>query len=97
MAVLHRLGVAGLRRTGGAGDLGVDIRGSLVLGGRSRVSVPLLGQCKCESTKVGPATIREFEGVLQREAVDSKESKEAAASFIGVVASRKGFSSAAVD
>lgn len=54
-----------LRRVGGRGDGGVDLRGSFQLTHGNPFD--LLVQCKHEQRKPGPKYIRELEGVLSRE------------------------------
>ena len=51
-------------RRGGAGDGGVDLRGSLVLGDKE---VPVIIQCKNHANRSPPAHVRELEGTLGAE------------------------------
>ena len=55
-----------LRATGGAFDGGIDFRGFLGPTGTRRL--PVVGQCKAEARKCGARYLRDFEGVLAREA-----------------------------
>lgn len=69
-----------IKAMGGAGDEGIDFRGSWRLPG---LDVDVAGQCKHYTTaKCGPAVIREFEGALAR--------WQDAASTIGIVVSTVG-------
>lgn len=60
--VLARLGFA-LRRRGGPGDAGVDLIGRLEVP-RTQEALQVIAQCKGEARNLGPAYVREFEGVL---------------------------------
>lgn len=84
-----------LRRTGSAGDGGIDFRGHWrrpqeeLQREQERYleedDVPIVGQCKNESKKLGAVRIREFEAVLLREPRS-----------VGVFASATGYSSTAL-
>ncbi|GJQ13746.1 hypothetical protein GpartN1_g5537.t1 [Galdieria partita] len=70
-----------LRSTGKAGDGGVDFRGTWNPN-NSLNPIPVVGQCKALSEKVGVQVIRELEGTLCREEPGC----------LGVLVSEKGFS-----
>ncbi|KAJ2742352.1 hypothetical protein GGI20_004557 [Coemansia sp. BCRC 34301] len=79
VSVFNRLG-ARLERTGGAGDNGVDFRGPWALPDQQQFY--LVGQCKYyERKKIGPSVIREWEGVMSRQELDT----------LGIVAASSGF------
>ncbi|KAJ2335422.1 hypothetical protein GGI00_001367 [Coemansia sp. RSA 2681] len=79
ISIFNRLG-ASLERTGGAGDNGVDFRGPWALPDQQQFY--LVGQCKYyERKKIGPSAIREWEGVMSRQELDT----------LGVVAASSGF------
>ncbi|KAJ2000786.1 hypothetical protein GGI04_004009, partial [Coemansia thaxteri] len=72
-------------RTGGAHDNGVDFRGSWAL--PSQPLFYMVGQCKYyERKKIGPSVIREWEGVMSRQELDT----------LGVVVASSGFTSSCV-
>ena len=61
------------RRRGGPGDAGIDLIGRFELfaaaaarGGAEApcAAAPVVGQCKAEARPLGPAAVREFEGVM---------------------------------
>ncbi|KAJ2763124.1 hypothetical protein IWQ56_004899 [Coemansia nantahalensis] len=84
-STFNRLG-ARLQRVGGAHDNGVDLRGSWALPGRPRFH--MVGQCKHYGRKkIGPAVVREWEGVMSRQDTDT----------LGVIAASSGFTSSSVD
>ncbi|KAJ2244338.1 hypothetical protein GGI13_006259 [Coemansia sp. RSA 455] len=84
ISIFNRLG-ASLERTGGAGDNGVDFRGPWTLPEQQRFY--LVGQCKYyERKKIGPSVIREWEGVMSRQELDT----------LGVVAASSGFTSSCI-
>ncbi|KAJ2896532.1 hypothetical protein GGI21_005036, partial [Coemansia aciculifera] len=79
ISIFNRLG-ARLERTGGAGDNGIDFRGLWTLPGQQQFY--LVGQCKYyERKKIGPSVIREWEGVMSRQELDT----------LGIVAASSGF------
>jgi hypothetical protein len=82
-AVLLYLSFLGffIRSTGGVGDGGIDFRGTWKPS-KAIEPVPVVGQCKALSGKVGVHVIREMEGILCREEPGT----------FGVVVSEKGFS-----
>ncbi|KAJ2685067.1 hypothetical protein H4218_003129 [Coemansia sp. IMI 209128] len=84
ISIFNRLG-ASLERTGGAGDNGVDFRGPWTLPDQQQFY--LVGQCKYyERKKIGPSVIREWEGVMSRQELDT----------LGVVAASSGFTPACI-
>ncbi|KAI9331612.1 hypothetical protein BDR26DRAFT_796240, partial [Obelidium mucronatum] len=108
-----------IHRMGGAGDLGVDLRACLELppspsppsprAPKTRI-INAVVQCKYEAAKVGPKTVREFEGVLGREEVrqyrighDGQQQQQQLQQqlqqqqALGILASRCGFSTASND
>ncbi|KAJ2721695.1 hypothetical protein GGI07_003810 [Coemansia sp. Benny D115] len=75
----NRLG-AQLERVGGANDQGIDFRGFWSL--PKQHPFYLIGQCKYyEHKRIGPSVIREWEGVMSRQEMDT----------LGVVATTGGF------
>ncbi|KAJ2736303.1 hypothetical protein IW152_000863 [Coemansia sp. BCRC 34962] len=79
ISIFNRLG-ASLERTGGAGDHGVDFRGPWTLPDQQQFY--LVGQCKYyERKKIGPSVIREWEGVMSRQELDT----------LGIVVASSGF------
>lgn len=83
--VFNQLG-AKVHRVGGARDLGIDFVGPWSLPGHP--AFHLCGQCKhYEKKRVGPSIIREFEGVLSRQPLDT----------LGVVASSCGYTPGSLD
>lgn len=79
--VLQHLSFTGfsLHSTGGAGDGGIDFRGTWKPNNAVK-PVPVVGQCKALSERVGVQVIRELEGTLCREDPG----------HVGVVVSEKG-------
>ncbi|KAJ2750931.1 hypothetical protein H4S06_004249 [Coemansia sp. BCRC 34490] len=78
-ATFNSLG-ARVERVGGAGDCGVDLRGPWTLPNSKRFYV--VGQCKYyERKRIGPAIVREWEGVMSRQDYDT----------VGVVVASSGF------
>ncbi|KAK7207062.1 hypothetical protein BZA70DRAFT_286441 [Myxozyma melibiosi] len=51
-----------LERCGGAGDLGIDLRGTMRLASAETKTIPVVVQCKSEKKKPGSRHIRELEG-----------------------------------
>ncbi|GJD06041.1 hypothetical protein Gasu2_04810 [Galdieria sulphuraria] len=70
-----------LRNTGGAGDGGIDFRGTWKPNDTQK-PITVVGQCKALSERVGVHVIRELEGTLCREEPGC----------LGVIVSEKGFS-----
>ncbi|KAK9452736.1 hypothetical protein V1511DRAFT_506828 [Dipodascopsis uninucleata] len=58
---LGRLGID-LKRQGGTGDKGIDLRGCISIA--NRPAVPVVVQCKAEKKKPSPRYVRELEGSL---------------------------------
>lgn len=99
-----------LTRVGGKGDGGVDLRGWWYLPDTTLDPSPtdatprrirVLAQCKAEKIRPGPRLIREMEGVARREHDLGEESSKSSGSpapesIITLLASRSGFSPAAV-
>ncbi|KAJ1934423.1 hypothetical protein GGF37_006369 [Kickxella alabastrina] len=85
VSTFNQLG-ASLERVGGASDQGIDFRGLWVL--PEQPSFYVVGQCKhYERKKIGPSVIREWEGVMSRQEVDT----------LGVVAASSGFTRSGVN
>ncbi|KAJ2853355.1 hypothetical protein J3B02_003180, partial [Coemansia erecta] len=73
-------------RTGGASDRGIDFRGQWHLPNKPAFFV--IGQCKhYERKKIGPSVIREWEGVMTRQEIDT----------LGIVAATSGFTRSGID
>mmetsp|Transcript_28631 Transcript_28631/g.92902 ORF Transcript_28631/g.92902 Transcript_28631/m.92902 type:complete len:160 (-) Transcript_28631:6-485(-) len=75
---LRRAGLA-LVRIGGANDKGVDLAGQWELPGSTRI--PVLVQCKAHARRLGPREVRELEGALSQQGMDSLGVLAASASF----------------
>ncbi|KAJ3092532.1 hypothetical protein HK102_006084 [Quaeritorhiza haematococci] len=99
-----------LSRVGGAGDQGVDLRGSWTLlrpntnSPTTNVLLPLFVQCKRYSKPVGPSTLRELEGTAFRETSLSSTSGSTSSNLlsytpytVGILACTNGMSSQALD
>ncbi|KAJ1822568.1 hypothetical protein LPJ56_000668 [Coemansia sp. RSA 2599] len=85
IGIFRRLG-ATLERVGGASDRGIDFRGNWHLPNKPPFYV--VGQCKnYERKKIGPSVIREWEGVMARQEVDT----------LGIVAATSGFTRSGID
>ncbi|KAJ2157678.1 hypothetical protein GGF46_004348 [Coemansia sp. RSA 552] len=84
VSVFNRLG-ADLERVGGANDRGIDFRGHWAL--PDHRPFYLVGQCKhYENRRIGPSVVREWEGVMSRQEIDT----------LGLIAATRGFTTAAV-
>ncbi|KAJ1958188.1 hypothetical protein GGI12_004797 [Dipsacomyces acuminosporus] len=84
VSAFNRMG-ARLERVGGASDQGIDFRGPWELPGQSPFYV--VGQCKFyERKKIGPSVIREWEGVMSRQEIDT----------LGILSASSGFTAKGV-
>ncbi|KAJ2611157.1 hypothetical protein H4S08_003297 [Coemansia sp. RSA 1365] len=84
VSTFNHLG-AQLQRVGGASDNGIDFSGSWKLPDHKRFY--LVGQCKhYERKKIGPSIIREWEGVMSRQEIDT----------LGLVAATSGFTTSGI-
>ncbi|OMJ29110.1 hypothetical protein AYI69_g1391 [Smittium culicis] len=79
---------ANLKRNGGANDLGIDFSGFWKLDPLSNNNIYLVGQCKNYSSTLGPAIIREFEGVMSRQNENDT---------VGILSCPNGFSAKAIE
>nr|CAG8472836.1 411_t:CDS:1 [Entrophospora candida] len=68
------------RRVGGAGDKGIDLRGQWFLSENKKFNI--IGQCKNLSQSCKSSSVREFEGTLCHESLNT----------IGILSSKSGFS-----
>ncbi|KAJ2083859.1 hypothetical protein H4R24_000511 [Coemansia sp. RSA 988] len=84
VSTFNELG-AQLQRVGGASDKGIDFNGSWKLPDHKRFYI--VGQCKhYERKKIGPSVIREWEGVMSRQEIDT----------LGLVAATSGFTTSGI-
>ncbi|CAI2168973.1 19329_t:CDS:2 [Funneliformis geosporum] len=72
------------RRVGGTNDSGIDFRGRWTLPNNQKLNI--IGQCKNNSSKCSPISVRELEGVLCTETKDT----------LGILSSKSSFSKAAI-
>ncbi|GAA5912054.1 Rrg7p [Sporobolomyces salmoneus] len=100
-----------LIRVGGANDKGIDLRGrwetsltnlsSSERKNRSRSGSGLFDvivQCKAERSPLRPSVLREFEGVLQNQALsDFTSSRRPSTPTVGILVSLSGFTKSTID
>ncbi|CAG8450062.1 14011_t:CDS:2 [Funneliformis caledonium] len=72
------------RRVGGTNDSGIDFRGRWTLPNNQKLNI--IGQCKNNSVKCSPISVRELEGVLCTETKNT----------LGILSSKSGFGKAAI-
>lgn len=86
-----------LRRRGGPGDAGVDLIGRLEVPG-SAPPVAVVAQCKAEARPLGPAYVRELEGVLALRAGGgaAAASSQSSGLLLGLLVSASAFTPASI-
>ena len=92
----------GIVRVGGKGDQGIDLRARWHLASSPSSSShqhphlhPVIVQCKAESSRIGPSTVRELEGTLAAQH-PSPSSSSAPQPHIGLLVALSGFTEAAI-
>ncbi|GAA5911267.1 hypothetical protein JCM8208_004313 [Rhodotorula glutinis] len=87
-------------RVGGKGDQGIDLRARWHLAASesspSRTHHPVIVQCKAESSRIGPNTIRELEGTLAAQQTSPSRSSSSSPPHIGFLVALSGFTEAAI-